>query len=90
MNDGILGSNQQDIHYLHAVPGRDFEVEGYYDLRNIVEGDVCPRCHGEIKFAEGIEVGHVFKLGTKYSELLGATFLMNMVESDQWSWVATV
>lgn len=75
MNDGVLGTNQKDVHYLHAVPERDFEVEGYFDLRNVMEGDQCPRCQGTITFAEGIEVGHVFKLGTKYSEILGATYL---------------
>jgi prolyl-tRNA synthetase len=73
--DGVIGSNQKDKHYLHIQPGRDFEVEGYYDLRNIVEGDPSPDGQGLIQFAEGIEVGHVFKLGTKYSEAMGATFL---------------
>lgn len=75
MKDSVVGANQKDKHYLHADPERDFRMDGYYDLRNIVEGDPCPHCQGTIRFAEGIEVGHVFKLGTKYSELLGAKFL---------------
>lgn len=75
MVDAVTGANEKDKHLMHVQPARDFSVDGYYDLRNIVERDACPRCEGHIQFAEGIEVGHVFKLGTKYSEALGATFL---------------
>jgi prolyl-tRNA synthetase len=75
MTSAVVGANQKDKHILHAVPERDFNIEGYYDLRNIVEGDPSPCGQGTITFAEGIEVGHVFKLGTKYSEAMGATFL---------------
>lgn len=75
MEDAVLGTNKKDKHYLHAKLGRDFQVEAFYDLRQITPADPCPRCQGEIRFARGIEVGHVFKLGTKYSEALGATFL---------------
>lgn len=73
--DGIVGANEDDYHLKHVVPGRDFSVSRYTDLRNITEGDLCPRTGGPIKFARGVEVGHVFKLGTKYSQALGATFL---------------
>lgn len=73
--DGVVGANEADAHFVHVVPGRDFAVSRYADLRNIAEGDPCPRCGGTIAFAKGIEVGHVFKLGTKYSEAMGATFL---------------
>ena len=73
--DGIVGANENDYHLKHVVPGRDFTVSHYSDLRNITEGDVCPRTGGPIKFARGVEVGHVFKLGTKYSQAMGATFL---------------
>lgn len=75
MKGAVVGANQKDKHILHAAPEQDFKVHGYYDLRNIVEGDPSPDGQGVIKFAEGIEVGHVFKLGTKYSEAMGATFL---------------
>jgi prolyl-tRNA synthetase len=75
MTSAVVGANQKDKHILHAVPERDFNIEGYYDLRNIVEGDPSPCGQGTITFAEGIEVGHVFKLGTKYSETMDATFL---------------
>lgn len=73
--DGIVGANETDYHLIHVVPGRDFTVSRFADLRNITEGDVCPRTGGAIKFARGVEVGHVFKLGTKYSQAMGATFL---------------
>lgn len=75
VTDGVVGANEADAHYVHAVPGRDFAVLRYADLRNITADDPCPRCGGTIAFAKGIEVGHVFKLGTKYSEAMGATFL---------------
>ncbi|HZG81341.1 MAG TPA: proline--tRNA ligase, partial [Brevibacillus sp.] len=73
--DGIVGANETDYHLIHVVPGRDFAVSRFADLRNITEGDKCPRTGGAIKFARGVEVGHVFKLGTKYSQAMGATFL---------------
>jgi prolyl-tRNA synthetase len=75
MTSAIVGANQKDKHMLYAVPERDFTIGDYHDLRNIVEGDPSPCGNGSIQFAEGIEVGHVFKLGTKYSEAMGATFL---------------
>jgi prolyl-tRNA synthetase len=75
MTSAVIGANQKDKHLLHASPERDFTIGDYHDLRNIVEGDPSPCGNGTIQFAEGIEVGHVFKLGTKYSEAMGATFL---------------
>ncbi|WP_416150914.1 proline--tRNA ligase [Salipaludibacillus sp. HK11] len=73
--NGVCGANEIDKHLKNVNPGRDFDVSAYTDLRNIQEGDPSPDGKGIIKFKEGIEVGHVFKLGTKYSEALGATFL---------------
>lgn len=75
VHDGIVGANEADYHLAHVVIGRDFKVGRFADLRNITEGDECPRTGGAIKFARGVEVGHVFKLGTKYSQAIGATFL---------------
>jgi prolyl-tRNA synthetase len=76
MSNCVTGANQTDVHYTGANPGRDFIVECSADLRNVVHGDVCPRCDsGRLEIWRGIEVGHVFKLGTKYSEKLGATYL---------------
>ncbi len=71
----VVGANQADAHLLNAVPGRDFVVAGWADLREIEAGDPCPRCGEPVAVRRGIEVGHIFKLGTKYSEAMGATFL---------------
>ncbi len=71
----IMGANREDYHLRHVNPGRDFKVEGYADLRIVRESDPCPRCGGKIHFARSIEVGHVFKLGTKYSKAMKALYL---------------
>ncbi len=72
----IAGANERDYHVRGAKPGRDFPVEATGDFRNAAEGERCPRCgEGTTRFHRGIEVGHVFKLGTKYSERLNATYL---------------
>lgn len=73
--DGVTGANEADKHLTGVNPGRDFEVNETFDLRNAEEGDPCPRCDGTISFVHGIEVGHVFKLGTKYSTSLDADYL---------------
>lgn len=73
--NGICGANDKDKHYKNVNPERDFHVKLFKDLRFIQEGDASPDGKGIIRFAEGIEVGHVFKLGTRYSEAMGATFL---------------
>lgn len=74
-SDWVTGANKADTHYRHVSLGRDCEVDKFADLRVIEETDVCPECGKEIEFTKGIEVGHVFKLGTKYSEKMDATFL---------------
>ena len=58
-----------------VVPGRDFPLERVFDLRNAVAGDACPRCGHTLEMKAGLEVGHVFKLGTKYTKSMGATYL---------------
>ncbi|HSJ38416.1 MAG TPA: proline--tRNA ligase [Planococcus sp. (in: firmicutes)] len=73
--NGIAGANEEGQHFKNVTPGKDFEVEKYTDLRFIKEGDPSPDGQGTIKFAEGIEVGHIFKLGTRYSEDMKATIL---------------
>lgn len=76
MISAIAGANEADYHYRHVVPKRDLALYPVGDFRNVSEGDPCPRCtEGTLTFHRGIEVGHVFKLGTKYSEKLGASFL---------------
>ena len=71
----VMGANEEDRHIIHVNEGRDFSVDHYADLRIIAPSDACPRCGKVLDFGKGIEVGHIFKLGTKYSKALGATFL---------------
>ena len=73
--NGCCGANEEGFHYVNVNPERDFKVSQYTDLRFIQEGDLSPDGEGTIRFARGIEVGHVFKLGTRYSESMNATFL---------------
>lgn len=73
--NGVCGANQEHYHFINVNPGRDFTVKQYADLRFIQEGDISPDGNGKILFAKGIEVGHVFKLGTRYSEALNAVYL---------------
>ncbi len=75
MSDFGLGANEENFHLTGANHGRDFQVEAFVDLREAVAGDDCPRCKGKLEIWRGIEVGHVFKLGTKYSEKMNATVL---------------
>jgi prolyl-tRNA synthetase len=71
----VTGANKEDHHLKNVNIGRDCAVSAFADLRVIEPGDKCPRCGSEIKFARGIEVGHVFKLGTKYSGAMKAVYL---------------
>ena len=76
MANFVIGANETDQHYTGANIGRDFTPDRFLDLRNVVAGDACPRCEsGRMEVWRGIEVGHVFKLGTKYSTALNATYL---------------
>jgi len=59
---------------VHVVPGRDFTPKDVADLRVVTEADPCPKCGGKLAFVRAIEVGHVFQLGTKYTQALGAVF----------------
>ena len=73
--DYITGANAGDVHLLHVDLQRDCNITAYGDLRIITEEDPCPRCGGRITLTRGIETGHIFMLGQKYSESLNATFL---------------
>jgi prolyl-tRNA synthetase len=74
VSDGVTGANQTDYHLLHVAYGRDFEgVQA--DIRSVVDGDLCPECGASLKLYRGIEVGHIFLLGTKYSEPMNAVYL---------------
>ena len=74
MTNFIIGANQTGYHYKN-VNLKDFTVFTTADIRNIQEGDICPKCGGRIHFAKGIEVGNTFKLGTKYSDALNLKYL---------------
>ena len=71
----VVGANAADAHLTGVHMGRDVAKGVKADLRVIEPGDPCPRCGGELTFARGIEVGHIFRLGTKYSQALGANYL---------------
>ena len=72
----VAGGNEKDTHFVNANIGRDFTPDSFADLRNIEAGDRCPRCEsGALEIWRGIEVGHVFKLGTKYSKAMNAAYL---------------
>ena len=75
MANAVAGANAAETHVTGVNLHRDFQVDLFADLRNAVDGDPCPRCSSTLALRHAIEVGHVFKLGTKYSESLGARFL---------------
>ena len=70
----VVGANRDDAHLRGVQAGRDFEAR-FADLREVRTGDACPRCGGHLRLQVAIEVGHIFKLETRFSEPLGATFL---------------
>ncbi len=74
MQNFYAGGNEKNYHLKNVNYGRDFQVEAIADLRQITTSDPCPECGGTLETTEGIEVGHVFKLGTGYSESMNATF----------------
>ncbi|MDA1164542.1 MAG: proline--tRNA ligase [Planctomycetota bacterium] len=73
--DAVTGGNAGDTHYTGVNIGRDYQLATTFDLRNADSGDACPKCDGTLEMVHGIEVGHVFKLGTKYSESLDANYI---------------
>ncbi len=76
MVNAVTGANApEEAHITGVNPGRDFQPVAYADLRNAEAGDACPRCSAKIEIRKALETGHVFKLGTKYTEALGANFL---------------
>jgi prolyl-tRNA synthetase len=71
----IAGANKEDYHVKNIVPGRDFHPTAYADLRNVEAGDTCPNCDGILSLDRTVEIGHIFKLGYKYSDSMGARVL---------------
>ena len=79
IGSAVSGANKKDTHLKNIRYGRDYRADATADLRQVREGDLCPRCHrsgkkNPLKFSRGIEVGHTFKLGVKYSEAMGARY----------------
>jgi len=75
IKSAIVGANSKDAHLTGVIPGTHFELTETFDLRNAESEDPCPKCSGTLSMVHGIEVGHVFKLGTKYSVSMDATFV---------------
>jgi prolyl-tRNA synthetase len=71
----VTGANEKDAHFIDVNMAREFQVSQFVDIRKFAPGDLCPLCGKETRMDKGIEVGHTFKLGTKYSKAMGATFL---------------
>lgn len=75
--NAVSGANQEGKHYINVNPGKDFIPNQYADVRVVNENEPSPDGRGKLKFARGIEIGHIFKLGTRYSESMNATVLDN-------------
>ncbi|MFA6224514.1 MAG: proline--tRNA ligase [Desulfomonilaceae bacterium] len=71
----VIGANEIDTHLVNVDPRKGFRVDEAGDFRSATEGDLCPRCEGTLRLSKGIEVGHIFKLGVKYSKAMNASFL---------------
>jgi prolyl-tRNA synthetase len=71
----VCGANKLDYHYRNVVPGRDFKWTVVADIRNAAEGEGCPTCGAPLKVARAVEVGHIFKLGNRYTDRMGARVL---------------
>ncbi|MBF8971064.1 proline--tRNA ligase [Streptococcus sp. NLN76] len=74
VRNAVVGANEDDFHLTGVNPGRDFQAE-YVDIREVKEGEISPDGMGQLQFARGIEIGHIFKLGTRYSESMDAKVL---------------
>lgn len=75
ITNAITGSNKKDTHFINVNIDRDFKLDKIEDIRMVEETDLCPKCFKNLEFNRGIEVGHAFKLGTKYSKSMKATFI---------------
>jgi len=71
----IAGANREDYHVKNITPGKDFQPTAYADLRAVTSGDACPNCGSPLRMDTAVEIGHIFKLGYKYSETMGARVL---------------
>ena len=74
--NGVVGANKTDAHIKNVNYNKDYKADVVADLRKVVHGDICPKCKkAKLQFSRGIEIGHIFKLGTKYSKSMKATYL---------------
>jgi prolyl-tRNA synthetase len=71
----IAGANKEDYHLKNITPGKDFQPTAYADLRSVTAGEDCPNCDGRLRVDTAVEIGHIFKLGYKYSQSMGARVL---------------
>ena len=71
----IAGANKEDYHLKNVTPERDFQPTAYADLRSVTAGEACPNCGARLRIDTAVEIGHIFKLGYKYSESMGARVL---------------
>ena len=71
----IAGANKEEYHVKNITPDETFQATTWVDLRNAVEGEGCPNCEHPLKIGKAVEIGHIFKLGYKYSESMGARVL---------------
>ena len=71
----VAGANKEDYHLKNVTPGRDFQPTAYADLRSVTAGEACPNCGAPLRIDTAVEIGHIFKLGYKYSESMGARVL---------------
>src|SRR3954471_2414046 len=74
LTDGVTGANETDYHFLHVQHGRDYQA-AVVDVRQVMDGDLCPNCGASLKLYRGIEAGHIFLLGTTYTAKMDATYL---------------
>ncbi|MGO8879447.1 MAG: proline--tRNA ligase [Desulfomonilaceae bacterium] len=75
IQSAVVGANVADTHFVNVDPRNHFRVDNFADFRAAAEGDLCSRCSGNLRLNKGIEVGHIFKLGVKYSKAMNASFL---------------
>ncbi len=75
ISNGITGANKKDVHFAGVTPGRDFTISEEADIALAIDGDACPKCGSSMSTTRGIEVGHIFKLGYKYSMSMNLTVL---------------
>ncbi|HEX2645152.1 MAG TPA: proline--tRNA ligase, partial [Thermoanaerobaculia bacterium] len=74
LSNFVVGANKADAHFTNVNAGRDFDLSEWGDFLLVTGGDPCPRCDGKLELFRGIEVGHIFKLGTKYSKAMGCNY----------------